>query len=36
MNNIFEEIKQIPITYILNKLGIKYKTIMGTINLYEN
>lgn len=34
--DIYYEIKQIPITDILNKIGIKYKTIMWTINLYEN
>lgn len=36
MNNIFEEIKQIPITDILNKVGIKYKKVMWTLNLYDD
>ena len=33
--NIFEEIKQIPISEILTTLGIKYKKVMWTLNLYE-
>ena len=34
--DIFAQINNIPITQILDRIGIKYKKIMWTLSLYEN